>query len=520
MAFLGLFVLKLPSQLDPVFAFIALGVMAFWGLRLLGYSLANPLIPYLMMQFITFFIFFETKFLAPFLGGSVKIYALFFGLCLLSSLYYLVKHFGYLWKQYVFFRYIFLFSLVTLIYILIGHNSDFRTNLDYLSLQYSLAQAGGGSTNSQNFREFGDFAAYVQYLEVLVPVVSCTLGLMLFRPLPTQNNQELLKTVINVTSVILLVYYLLSALAVALGTSPSFNSLSGITGNENGALATLFPLIIVGFRYLAHHLPLLAISKHTKILLDVDFIFSLLTLFFFIDQSGSSTSIGGTALGLAVLMGVTWLKQLDLPFFKYAPVSQQAEASRLRKPLGTTAKQGSSLMLVLVGMLTIGVFVIMGEAETGFHSMSLRLSHWSNVIDLFTEHLSFLTILFGNGLGQVNEDVYYSSFSHPVEKGIQSPHNYYLAVFYDYGLLCSLILVPFVLIVTQSVTVFFKSCNKKDLLVYAILFSSILAIGVEKLFLDLTQPSKMVFFAWFSFLLALASFPFEPPAPERSQLKL
>lgn len=435
-------ILGLFDKIEPMLVYVALAGLSMAGLRVFQYSLNNTFIVYLALQLITFFIFMETRYISKFLGAGLKLYVLVFGLATLIALIHLVKNFRYLWQNFFLFRCISIFVAISLIFLAIGHFSEFRLSSDLQSLNYAKAAAKGGADTSANGqREFGAFSAFVLHIEAMAALVPVIIGLMMSRDLVQRSHLSgAIVGLFRLITPIMSVYFALDLLSFLVGNSWSIIELVGSTNNELPFLIPLFQTLSMTSRYLFTYVEG-GLSNRLRMLADFNVVFMVCVLVLGMEGSGGTSMVIGTFLAMATILAGMKLLGFDPPFFVYPP-DEKTVAHRKRMPF--RRDWVSPLMkgvVVALAALIIGGFTVVRVLEmkqNDSHSMGLRQNHWSMVVTAWVQRFSVSSLLFGNGMDSSREAVYYGSFTGGVEKGIQSPHNMYLGMGFDYGLVCLL----------------------------------------------------------------------------------
>ena len=492
---------KISENADPLILYliISLGFMA--GLFVIQKSLSNPVIPYLLLQMVLFFIFLDKKIMAN-SGLNLKLYADVFMISSTVAFYHLIKHFKYLWNTFPLFKYLFIYFVITAFYLIFHYYSDFRLNNDVLSLRYAQTLKVGTKINSQVKREFGDMAQFVLYIDWLIPIICTTISLMLFKGLKTiKDIQSRFLTIIKYFTLILLIHFSLASLTTVVGLNDKFINVYGENDPGTNFFFTMLLLVLLSFKYYISNInfendkEINFISKILTVTMLYDFI---LIIFNGIFSEGSSSMILALFLGLPILLFFNSRLGLSFPFFLSYTNSNFSALHKMNDAKKESLKQFlKTLLTVVVVGAVLGYFLfrMFSTYSSKTRSVGMRIDHWKDAYYSWIAHLGFLKVLIGYGLDRLLEVVYYASNSSAIEQGIVSPHNMFLLMIYNQGLVSFLFFGAILSTVANSI----KSLKDKTIDIGVKIFSSaniaiITSVFVLWFFVDMTLILRIIFF--------------------------
>lgn len=398
----------------------------------------QPLVLVVALMHVLFLIFLEKKFLGR-IGLDLKSYLMVFGVATLFSGVYLARWGKVLWQESWLFRGLLVFMVLTWGYLLLGYASDFRTNNAMMALSATDALKPGAVTNSQNTREFGAFSAYILWIDSIVPFVAVMMPLVWGQVLRQASAVVQATTVqwwarcfVTITAV----HCVLALLVYLIGWSRTPLSFAGDVDPGCNFQFVTNSIVLLGLRYWNQvwqpNTP--DIPQQTLLSRPMVWVLDYALLHTLIVGAGSVLSSGGSSMVAGFVMGIVLLvlgaARLGLDFPWLAAFKSQRLSDQWRLDLLKWV-----LMLLMVGGIVTGLVLQLSQGSQGdTSSFAMRLSHWGHIVEGMVKHLSLQTVVFGNGLDSVIELVYWASFSSPVEKGIRSPHNVYLGLFYNCGL--------------------------------------------------------------------------------------
>jgi len=489
-------------NLDPLIFYLLNSIGFLAGIFIFNKAKSNPVMPYIALQMILFFIFLDKKILSH-LSLNLKLYGVIFIISLFIAAYYLIKNFNYLWNNSSLFKYLFIYFSLTGLYLLFHYHSDFRLSNDFLVLTYAQSLKVGGLGDSQTSREFGDLAQYVLFIEWLIPIVSVTISLMLFKGLKTTEeiNNRLIKT-IKYFSLILVSNFVLAGIAYVLGFNSSFVN---IGSKNNPGLNFIFPLFLffmLGFSYYLSNLKSDVNTKTLSKVINMTIIYLVIAIIF---------SMGSSAMTLALLMGLPIIflliskLKLDLPFVFS---SKKIEANSTLDKINNLKKDSAAQLFKAISLISVLSVVILYLANqmaiahnNDVSSFAMRLDHWKGAYESWIRGLDLFKFLFGYGLDTIRETIYFASNSSAIEKGIVSAHNIFISMIYEQGLVS---FFYFAAIISTAMTSL-KYIQDKTIDINAKIFSiiniaivsTVFAMGI---FVDMTLIFKIIFFCMLGFI--------------------
>ena len=463
------------GNIDPLLAYIILSAGVFSGIFLLKKSLQSRIIPYSAMQLVIFWIFFELVFLNP-LGINFKLYALAFGIAMFVFLNDMFTSFGYLWSRFPVFRLLFIFFIINIIYFLLNYYSDFRS---YYAVHYDVwinhqtadrihALTQGIKTTST--RDFAESGSITKYLFSLCSIVSLSVALMVFK---AHNSIESINNHLLHLIKIIVYGFLAFYTLVALGLILHFANIEFIDGQLKGnflgmkegfeCYLSLFALLLIGFRLfilqndsiknknsLLNPLNLLLVANITFILLAI-----------------RKTSI------IAFFLSAFIIFICNLPvIFKN------------NKPSGILTSSANNIIfkiILLLSLALVGLFIYQSsdfvsyllyhfqERFSSSSTLEIRQSIWNLFLRDWQNTLDLKTAVFGYGVDSSRELTFYVSSMLTGFAHVDQVHNFYLTMFYEYGLMALFYFGTSIYIVFTSIKNFLNpSANR-----YLKIFSSV-----------------------------------------------
>ena len=457
---------------------------------------------------ILFFIFLDKK-IMPCVGLNIKLYADVFMISAIVAFYHLIKNFKYLWTTFALFRYLFIYFVLTGLYLFFHYHSDFRLNNDVLSLRYAQSLKVGTKINSQVKREFGDMAQYVLYIEWLIPLVCTTISLMLFKGLKTlKETQDRIIAIIKYFTLILLVHYSLAGITCLAGLNDTFINIYGDNDPGLNFFFTMFLLVLLGFKYYVSSLEPDKETGFIQSILNFGMIYDfVLIVFTGIFSVGSSSMILALLVGLPIILVLNSGLGLSFPFFLTAgsyldPVKKNLNKMRELK-IDSLKQLVKTVSTVVITGLILGYFVtrMINTYDSKTITVGMRIDHWKDAYTAWMRHLDFFKVLFGYGLDKLAEAVYYASNSSSVEQGIVSPHNMFILMIFNQGLVCFFYFGAVLSTVIGSI----KAIKDKSVDIGVKIFSTtnislVASIFVLWFFVDMTLVLRIIFFCMLGFI--------------------
>lgn len=498
------------NEIDPIIGFLILSVCFIIAIKILTLSFKYTLLPYFILQFIIIWIFIDKKFFA-YLGLDIKLYALAFGIAFLLSLYYILKNFDYLWKNFLSFRLLLVFFLINILYFAFYH-SDIRiwyaAYLDtwLASPQIKLLFLKKGIKVFT--KEFSETQYIGMYLGSLVPIVCLTCSLMVFKglkSLDTINKRIIL--IIKCFCYIFLTYFTLSILTVLLGLSDVGFFTGRLWGDFLGfgqsfsIYLSYYLIILLGFKLFLSSIQENEVPEKLNVILNI----LILTCFLLILLQINKTSIIALFLAITVLI---------ILCFKSALIKGFINNIIFIRPVKYTAVKKLAIICALLLFIFVGIIyldqmldiinITLTRLEYRFVTFSTfetRIVLWEFFVKNWVEHLTIFKILFGFGVDASRESAFLTSLMLPDEiKLFSSPqphiHNLYLEMFYDYGLIALLFFgAIFSIFVDNIKTINSKASNESSKLFSIISITILVYFFVFEINYILRIPISIVFFS-------------------------
>jgi hypothetical protein len=419
--------IPIPFMIDNSLLLSIFAILSIIGIVLIPKILVNPFLNYIIVQLMFFWLVLD-QFFIRILHISIQPHALIFGLTILTGFIYLLKNFNFLWKFYPF-RFYFIF---------------FAINLLYFFCYYSDFRAWGGTSSSQASKT-------IIFLDSLAVFLSCIIPLSLFANISNKNE---LNKIVYKTSKILCCCFVSFVLLFP------FISENKIQGTQ--IYLPIYFFLIFGFKYYIDN-----IEKHDLITTKFSNLMTFVSIILFGITIKNCNKSSLVAILIATLLFIWVNYRLNLKF----------HISKLLKN-----KQSS----IIYGILLIGLLIFLAvkfniigivhkKLDETFNSLSggginsyyIRKSNWRLFFNYWTNHLDMFNCLFGFGLGKSREIIYYISKTQysPIYL-VQTTHNQYIEMFFDYGAMAVFYFVPFVLIFCQNILILMNNAihNKIKLL--------------------------------------------------------
>jgi len=421
-----------------IYSFLIVGFIFF--VKITEKSVESPILVYLMLQFIFIISFLDQKILSL-AGISLKPHAFVLGFSLLMALYYSIKYFNHLWSSFPTFRYLFIFTIFNVIFYFF-HSSNF--NISDVKIGYLTG----------SFFYFEDFsnadAKFIVFLDGICPIIAFTISVLVFNGI--KNMKDLRNKVfwlIQVFSFSVLGYYLLALFLVLVRLNQFVFTGSRLTESFLGpsSLAPhLFLLVFIGLKFLINNYDLGNQKKTT--LIDHTLTANIFIISLFILLQLGKTGI----ISLIISIILMFLLAFKIGF-------------RVNILTNWLLKSNSTLsMFSLIGLI---FFVIVLSQNVEFigttisnlierfenqSSMSIRQVNWHFFVENWLDKINIFNILLGFGLGASRESIFFISAMQPAGHLVQTIHNHFLEVIYDYGMVGLFYFAAYI-------TMFFNSLN-------------------------------------------------------------
>jgi len=436
---------------------------------LLAYkALKNPIIPYILLQFIFLWIFLAAKILSP-AGLNFKPHAVVFLLAVLTSGYFLVTRFKELW-EYRPVRLLFIFFLISTVYAFF-YKTDFRSSnyidlwiQNNLGLRFSALQSGGAAIT----RAFtGSETQFLVYMTGLVPLISFLAGYATFwRTKGADEVKNKLYVLAGFSALSIFSFNLLQAIAVMAGTAAVMfmdGRLAIDGGFVGGDFTAVFLMVMVAFYFL--------ISAQYK---DFRFYNAVRALII--------TNMA--VLSLLILLGIKKgtiisLVAAGIIVFTLVHLAKKVTGTRLVENFSFNFAVLVPVFLLVPVLLIGGGFVenlmtSIGERFSSNSTLDVRMVNWQMYIAHWLNNLDIKTFIFGFGIDSSREATFFLTAMHP-DPSYQQPHihNIYLEMFYNYGLMALFYFLPLMYILWRNIKGLFSAVAE-----HGVKIINALAIGV------------------------------------------
>ena len=418
--------LPIPFMADESFLVAVFAIFSFIGLYLIPKILVNPFLNYIIIQLMFFWMVLD-QFFKKTVHISVKPHAVIFGFAILAGIIYFFKNFNFLWK-FIAFRFFFIFFIINIIYYFCYY-SDFNLNL------VNLAGLGGVSENQS--------ARTIIFLDSLAVFVSSIISLSLFTNI---NNKTELDKIICKISKILCYCFILFVLLFPLIREDR------IHGTQ--IYLSVYFFLILGFKYYVDNIENndLITPRFNNLMT-----FVIIILFGITIRNCNKSALIAILISTFLFILINYRLKLKFYFFEFLK----------------NKKLGIIFGILLVGLLIFiaakfNIFeIIQKKLENTFNSVTgggitsyyIRKSNWKFFCDYWINNLNTFNCLFGFGIGKSREIIYYITQSqYSSIYYVQTTHNHYMDMFFDYGAVALFYFIPYVLIFYQNTL---NSINKK-----------------------------------------------------------
>lgn len=399
------------AAIDPLIVFLTLAIGIVTFVLLLEINVVQPPIAYLILQLMFVWIFLDSSILSN-IGASFKPYAFVFGLSAITAVIYIFRNFEYLWSNFPVFRLLFLFFIFNILYLLFYH-SDFKL---------SAVRAGYPVNFASDFSDLS--AKYIIFLNSLSAFTAITISLMVFHNTNTMKIFEnRLIYIIKYFSFVTLTYFLIVL------TCFQFNT--GVPGP--GSFLPFFFYLFTSFKFflagLKDNLVPSFVNTVLNILVPVSFIMVLLT----VNKTGS----------IAFLFSAICFFLINKDEINKIVFSKKAIELRNNRNFKILV----CLILTLLLIYSIGAgfidtiynkFNIISQGLNTRGTLEIRMTNWHYFIADWFDNLNIIKTIFGFGLGASRELIFFISAMQSGNQLVQTTHNHYMDLFYDYGLVAFL----------------------------------------------------------------------------------
>jgi len=406
-AYLGQKFLRIPHSIDPslVFSIVLIGGIIAWYIF---FRIIEK--PFLTLLFPLTFLFWLIldKLLIRTIHFSPKPHLFVLGFILLSGIMIFYKHLNYLW-QFKTVRFLSIFAAINLIYFFF-HSSDFNV------ATHGYMYGWGGKSADKD-------AKLIVFIDSIATFLSFCIPAIIFSKI---NSKQELDKIINRLGYVFLFGYL----AIFLLFPITFKSMP--TGIQVFLPLNFF--FLLSFKlYLDNNF-----NKdkwfnfgYSCILLGISFLIIL--------NSNKAAFIGFIA-------ALTFFLFVNFKFIKYRFKILSLEKTTFLAPIVIF------ILLIAVYILAEKFHVIdliinkyyrITSSFSGITSWYIRKNNWYYFLLDWKNHLDLFNILFGFGLGASRETIFYiSAMQYSPIYLVQTVHNQFLEMFYDYGLVSMLFYLP------------------------------------------------------------------------------
>jgi hypothetical protein len=220
--------------------------------------------------------------------------------------------------------------------------------------------------------------------------------------------------------------------------------------------APIYFIILLTFKYYLDNFS--KVSFKFKIFL----LFNIITFFVLTVMSSNKTSLIAFLFSLLIYLIINFKEKLSFKTFDFL------EKGILRFILIPLIAG-----IFIFFMAHFGLFdLIIEKINKAFHGISsnagvnsfyIRKNNWKYFIDYWENNLDFLKVLFGFGIGKSREIIYYiSSSQYSFLYKVQTTHNHYIDMFFEYGLMSLFYFLPIIIIFIKSIiNIFNKKISKE-----------------------------------------------------------
>ncbi len=446
-------------------------------------AIKNPIIPYVLLQFIFLWVFLSSKILSP-VGLNFKPHAVVFVLAVLTSGYFLVTRFKELWA-YKPVRYLLIFFLISTVYAFF-YKTDFRSSSyidlwiqNNLGLKFSALMSGAEVIT----REFtGSETKFLVYMIGLVPLISFLAGFAsLWKTPGVEDFRKQLYNIAGFSSLSILAYYIIQAIAVMAGTATIMfmDGRLAIDGSfVGGDFTAVFLMVMVAFYLLiSNQYNEFKFYNVLKIIITLNIVVLSLLILLGIKKGTIISLVFAVAIVFALvfiakkLTGKIFIENLNFKFSALVPV------------------------LLLLPVIFIGtghaenIIASVTERFSTNQTLDVRMVNWQMYLAHWWNNLDIKTFIFGFGIDSSREATFFLTAMHP-DPSYQQPHihNVYLEMFYNYGLMALFYFLPLAYIFWENVKGIFSAAAENGVKVF-----NVLAIGVLCFYLifDLAESPSM-----------------------------
>lgn len=456
--------LHLPYIIDKSLVFSVLVIAMAIGWFVLFRAVESPFLTTLIPLLYVFWCALDS-----FMGRvavSLKFNYMALGFLLFAGLLMLYREFKYLWNFQIV-RFFMIFAVLNVIYYFF-YSSNFNIEAE----GYAYGWKGGSQ---------GKDAKFVIFLDSIIVFLACCVPAALFSKI---NSIEQFKDYFSKIGNIFLVgvLILLTFSVISLPSSPHL-------------LLPLTFFFVLGFKFF--------IDKNYEKTNMYNFLFlaAIMGLLAVIAFNTNKTAMIAfiLAFGFFVCLNVFYIK---LPF-KMVNIPRQKYLTPILFVV--------TLIVVVCAAESLGVFAkISGKInsaisslsqETGITSWYIRKNNWNYFLLHYLNNLNIFKLLFGYGLGASREAIFYiSAMQYDYIYLVQTIHNQFMEMFYDYGLVSFLFYIPMITIFFRSLhNIMFTNINSTIKVFSAVSVSMLVFFFIYHLTDGLRVETAIVFFTYLAF---------------------
>ncbi len=434
----------LPFWADPTFLLVFFSIVTL----ILIYSFnffapkvfKNPFFVCVVLQTFFVWIFIDT-FISKYLHISFKPKVLVFGLGFVAGVYYFFKYFNFLWK-FSEFRFVVFFNIITFIFYF------FNASTFNISQEGPIYGFMGGSENQS--------AKMVVLIGSICIFFSSVVGLSVFNNIA--GKEQIDKLVINSSKIwSIMLGVLMAIIILLLGQKISGFQIS----------SSIFFGLILTFKYYIDNF-----IDQSKMKLPKYLNHSLLILCFFMFvltvYQSNKTSLIAFLAGLFIYVFICYKESLQFKIVEF---------------LGNSRYRVAIILLTIIVLISLTFYLGLVDkiiavinksfnavtAETGVSSFSIRKTNWKYFIDYWATNLDEMKALFGFGLGESRRIIFYLSATQTPRYLylVQTTHNQFTEIFFDYGLMGLLFYMPAIIIIIKNINNIFSERVSKDIKLFS-----------------------------------------------------
>lgn len=457
-------VLPIPFLADDSFLMAIFAIITLIGIYLIPKILSSPFLSYIIVQLMFFWMVLDL-FLLRTVHVFVKSHVIIFGVALLAGIIYFFKNFNYLWK-FIPIRFFLIFFVINIFYYLF-YSSNFNINLIHLS-------GYGGTSENQA-------AKTVVFLDSLAVLVSSIIPLSLLAKI--KDEAELNSIVYKISKIFSYCFILLAVL---------FPFLKGTLAHGTNIFLSMYFLLILGLKY---YIDNTEAKEYITARFSNLMTFTIIVLFGLAIIKCNKSSLIAVLASMSVFILVNYTLKLKF----YVP------------EVFTNKNWGALFSCLSIGLLIfiaaqLGILeVIQNKLKAAFDSifgggitsLYIRKNNWGLLSNYWREHLDAFNSLFGFGLGKSREIMYYLSKSQysPIFL-VQTTHNQFTEMFFDYGAVALLYYIPLMMIFFRNISnLISRQINKNIKLISNISLCLIIFYLIYHYADGMRVPTAIMFFS-------------------------